>query len=79
MEFDSSGELAVTQEAAYSIAGLGTFANPVLDPPVIKLHSRGFLGGIVRSDNLYEPAVSRLSLLDHHDAIKRMLLLPKAR
>jgi hypothetical protein len=79
IKFDSSGGLTVTQEAAYSIAGLGALANPVLDPPVIELHNCWFLGRIVGPDNLYEPAVPRMSLLDHDDPIERVLLLSKAR
>src|ERR1700686_3711049 len=72
---DSSGDLLGGQEASDSVAGLRSTAKPVLDALGIELDFRRVFQRIVGSHDLHRSAIAGLTLVEHHNTIKWLLLL----
>ena len=69
----------LANEAADSIAGLCTYAKPMLDTLGIKLNLRGLFERVVSADRLLHTAIAWTRPFDHNDAIERLLLFANSR
>jgi len=72
-------DLLQADKAAYGITRLCANSEPMLDALVIQLQLRGLFQWIVRPHQFHDAAIARPSLLNHYDAIVRLLLLANAR
>jgi hypothetical protein len=72
---EDSGDFLGCQKAAYGVTGLRTASEPILDPFGIERNKCGALERIVCPHDLDGPSITGLSLIEHHNAIKRVFLL----
>lgn len=68
-------DLLLADEASHGVAGLRTDSEPVLDALGVKLDLRGLLQRIVRPHRFHDTPIAGPRPLNHHDAVKRLLLL----
>src|SRR5579864_3878827 len=70
-----SSDLLGRQKTAHGIAGLRTARQPVLHALGVQLNQRWILERVVGPDDLDRPAIAGFALVEHDNAVKRLLLL----
>src|SRR5882762_1746551 len=63
------------QEASNGVAWLGTASKPILDAVGVQFDFRRVLQRVVRSHDLYSPAIAGLAFVQYHNPVKRVLFL----
>src|SRR5277367_2096226 len=75
----SSGRDGHLHDLAHPVRQLSALRHPVVNPFTLEFDAGGIGARIIGSHDLDRPAIASAFLLDHHDAIMRLLARTRAR